>query len=142
MTSTTSMMPTASMAEIERLTTRVVNEAIVRRFWNKVWNAGQLNLVSELVAEDFTFCWGGSAVRDSAKLISHIQEFRNKIDNFKLMIEDLFVHNHKVVTRWKIQGLNNGLVEKIANQEPIELTGITIFSIEGRKIKKAWIEKS
>ena len=71
-----------------------------------------------------------------------IKQFRKDIINFKFLIEDLFVYNQKVVTRWKIQGLNNGFSKEISKGEPIELTGITIFELEGNTIKKGWLEKS
>ena len=131
-----------STAELERLSTKVVSEAIVRRFWNKVWNAGQLEIIKELVAENCTFYCGGNAIENRADLIEWIEHFRETIDEFKFVIEDLFAYNQKVVTRWRILGVNNGFCEEYSMGESLELTGITIFKLEGNQIKKGWIEKS
>ncbi|MEA5500688.1 MAG: ester cyclase [Limnoraphis robusta] len=131
-----------SMVELERLSAKVVNEAIVRRFWNRVWNAGQLEVINELVSENCTLYCGGNPIESREKLMNLIKQFRKDIINFKFLIEDLFVYNQKVVTRWKIKGLNNGFSKEISKGEPIELTGITIFELEGNTIKKGWLEKS
>ncbi|WP_413166678.1 ester cyclase [Capilliphycus salinus ALCB114379] len=131
-----------SMVELERLSSKVVSEAIVRRFWNRVWNAGQLEILKDLVAENCTFYCGGNPIESRANLIEWIKQFREKIDDFKFITEDLFAYNQKVVTRWRIQGFNNGFCDNYSSGEPIELTGITIFKLEGNQIKKGWIEKS
>ncbi len=136
------MTSMTSIAELERLSTRVVSEAIVRRFWNRVWNAGQLEIFKELVTENCLFYCGGNAIETQSKMINLIKQFRKEIKNFEFIIEDLFAYNQKVVTRWRIQGINNGFSEESSKGEPIELTGITIFELEGNKIKKGWLEKS
>ena len=130
------------MVELERLSTKVVGEAIVRRFWNRVWNAGQLEILEDLVAENFTFYCGGNPIENRENLIGWSNPFREEINEFKFSIEDLFAYNQKVVTRWRIQGYNNGFCEEYSTGERIEMTGITIFKLEGNKIVKGWIEKS
>ncbi len=131
-----------SVVELERLSTKVVNEAIVRRFWNKVWNAGQLEILNELVTENCTFYWGGNRIQSRSTLRNWIQQFRKKITDLEFIIEDLFVYNQKVVTRWTIRGLNHDFSTEIPRGEAIDLTGITLFDLEGNKIQKAWIENS
>lgn len=136
------MTSMTSTAELERLSTRVVSEAIVRRFWNRVWNAGQLEIFKELVTENCLFYCGGNTIETQSKMINLIKQFRKEIKNFEFIIEDLFAYNQKVVTRWRIKGINNGFSEESSKGEPIQLTGITIFELEGNKIKKGWLEKS
>src|SRR5262245_43394849 len=85
------------------------NKALTRRFYQEVWNKGNLDAVAELLTSDFVDHAappGFAPGREGAKQVFSM--YRSAFPDFRLAIEDLIAEDDKVVARWVTQGTHQG----------------------------------
>lgn len=114
------------------------NKAIISRFYEKVWNEGDLTLADELMATNFV-CHGsrGDAL-DREGYKRYVSKLRADL-NFQHSIEDIVAEGDTVVarltgygeTRRKFLGLNLG-------GKRITGTGIAIWKLNNGQITERW----
>jgi ketosteroid isomerase-like protein len=79
------------------------NKELTRRWFEEVWNKGNMDFVDEVVASNLvvhdpsTPEGMGSGV-ESAK--QFVEVYRNAFPDIQLTVEDLIAEGDKVVTRW------------------------------------------
>jgi len=120
--------------------------ALVENFWKAVWQAPEnVDAVDNFVAEDFVLTTGGRDIvgRDAFK--QWICDFSAQIADLKFEIVNTFqsADGKLVSARFRIHGLNNGLMGFPADRRPIEFTGNAIWHVgpEGRLVRN-WVERS
>ena len=112
-------------------------KAVVRRFWEEVFNQGNLNIVDELFAPEWALyddreadfneeLRGPEAVRD---LVGRI---RDTFSDLRVLLEDqMAAEADRVVTRFTISGTYDGT--------PVEVKGISISQVSNGKITGSWV---
>ncbi len=116
------------------------NKAIVRRYYEEVWNQGNLAAVDELYTP--TFILNGQTIDcDQQKQI--IAGTRAAIPNSTLTCEDMIAEGDKVASRWMARGTHQGeWLTSIGNIPPtgkqVTVTGISIHRIEDGRIVEDW----
>ncbi len=114
------------------------NKAIISRFYEQVWNGGDLAAADELIAPDFV-CYGSSgAALDRQGFKRYISKVRTDM-NFRHTVEDLIVKGDTVVARLtgrgeterKILGLNLGHKQCVG-------TGVAIWKLNNGQIAERW----
>ena len=119
------------------------NKAIIRRWFDEVWNEGRSEVIEELF-DEYGIAHGLSD--DPANPIKGPQDFRpfyelfrQAFPNMHIVIEDTVAEGDRVAARCSVRGKHEGdFMGKAATQSPIEFTGITIVRIENGKIVEAW----
>ena len=119
------------------------NKAVMRRWFDEVWNQGRTDAIDELLAEDvvihglvdaagYPVC-GAQAFRDFH------QQFRGAFPNINITVEDVIAEGDRVVARCDVRGQHSGdhLGFKATNA-PVQFTGIAIVRIENGRIAEAW----
>jgi len=114
------------------------NKAIARRFLDELWNRGNFKAVDQLLASDYD---GHSSTEiqgpDGAK--NFVSRLRIAFPDFQFNVVDQVSEGDKVATRWIISGTHEGEFQGMPpSGKRIELTGITIFRIEGGKLIEGW----
>lgn len=114
------------------------NKALVRRYWEEVWNQGDLDLIEELFAPDF--------FEEQKYFISRtLQAFSES----HVTIDDMLADGDKVITRYTWRAVHSKVwdleLEGISMAVPptgqaIWDRGITIFCIANGRITKYWSE--
>ena len=119
------------------------NKALVRRWFEEVWNKGRADAIDEMLDEN------GIAHGLSDNPVNPIKgprdfrpfhtQFREAFPNMTIVIEDLVAEGDKVAARCSVRGNHKGNFQGIAaSQSPIEFTGMTIVRIADGKIVEAW----
>ena len=113
------------------------NEATVRRYWNEVWNAGNLAAVEEFYVPD---CLHGEAFSvDNFK--RNVERTRAAFPDFHVSVDDMFSTSDTVVTRVTYTGTHRGYLGEIApTGRNMKITGIDIFRIVDDKCVEHWHE--
>ena len=119
------------------------NKAVVRRWFDEVWNKGRAEVIEELFDEN-GIAHGLSD--DPANPIKGPQDyrpfyevFRQAFPNLVIVVEDMVAEGDKVAARCSVRGQHEGDFRgRAATQSPVEITGITIVRIENGKIVEAW----
>ena len=120
------------------------NKALVRRYFEEIWDKGNLDLAEELFATNFVR-YGPTAtegvVRGLEGFKRLVSMYRNAFPDLHIPIEDLLGEGDRVVTRWTARGTHQGELMGIAptgNQASV--TGIIVDRISGGKIEEEWVD--
>jgi steroid delta-isomerase-like uncharacterized protein len=119
------------------------NKALVRRWFEEVWNQGRAEAIEEMFDEN-GIAYGLSD--DPAKPIKGPSDYRPFYEVFRqafphvtIVVEDMVAEGDKVAARCSVRGKHEGdFLGKAATQAPVDITGITIVRIEKGKIVEAW----
>jgi steroid delta-isomerase-like uncharacterized protein len=120
------------------------NEALVRRYFEEIWDKGNLDLIDELFTTNFVR-HGPTAtegeVRGLEAFKGVVSMYRTAFPDLRVPIEDLVAEGDRVVTRWTARGTHQGELMGITptgNQASV--TGIIVDRISGGRIEKEWVE--
>jgi steroid delta-isomerase-like uncharacterized protein len=116
-------------------------EAVVRRFYEELWNRWRLELAEELMAPDVRFrgtlgrvCEGRDEFRSYAEAVrAAFPDWHNRID-------ELLAVGDRVVTRMTWNGTHQG---PLGDVEPtgarVEYPGAAFFRVADGLIEEAWV---
>ena len=110
---------------------------VVRRFYEELWNGGNLAAADELVAEDYIRhdLRPGDAPPGPAGQKAVAQRFRAAFPDVRLEVEALVGEGDVVVARWTMTGTHSGAWGDIAPTErQIRFSGVNFFRIVDGKI--------
>jgi len=118
------------------------NRALTQRFYEEVWNKGNLDAVDDILTGDFVDNAappGFPTGPEGAKQVFTM--YRAAFPDFRLSVRDLIAEGDKVVARWLTQGTHQGELMGIPpTGKAVEVTGIDIFRFAGGKIAEHWAE--
>ncbi len=117
------------------------SKAIVRRYYEGLWNAWDISLADELLAADLIFR-GSLGVTASGRegFLDYLSLVRTAFPDFHNTIEELIGEGDKVVARLTYQGTHRGQLRDIApTGRRITYAGVGIFWIVDGKIAEAWV---
>lgn len=118
------------------------NRAIVRRFYEELFNRQDLAVLDELVSSDFIHRQPGRVVRgaeffDEVKSGAHFLAF----PDFHMTIEDMIAEGDKVVTRWTARGTHQGEAMGLPpTGNEVSWTGVNIIRVVNGKLAEDWEE--
>jgi steroid delta-isomerase-like uncharacterized protein len=112
------------------------NEAIARRYYEEVWDKGNLAEIDALVAPEIVLN-GWAPGLDGLKQV--ITSTRTSFPDQHHTLEDIIAAGDKVVVRFKFHGTHKGTYRGIApTDQPLMYTGIGIWRIAGGKLVEHW----
>jgi hypothetical protein len=120
-----------------------VNEALVRRAIETIWNQGDLDVADELFAPEYVnhhgvisdLVMGPEAIKISAAL------HRLALPNLCVVVEELSGHDEMVVVRWTVSREPIGHPNRRnVGSSQYSLKGITRSRIAGGKIVESWTD--
>ena len=118
------------------------NKAILRRFYEEMFNTGDVSLADEIIALDYVNhnpVPGELPGREGLK--AFITLVRTAFADLHYRIEDLIAEGDKVVTRCTITGTHQAEFAGVAaSGKSINLTVITIHRVTNGQIQEGWVE--
>jgi steroid delta-isomerase-like uncharacterized protein len=119
------------------------NEALVRRWFEEVWNKRRADAVDEMFAEDGVAHGlsddAGSPLRGPTAFKEFHAKFVEAFPGIVVTVEDTIAEGDKIAARCTVRGKHQGdSLGFAATQAPIEISGIAIVRIENGKIVEAW----
>ena len=129
-----------SKAEVKMETNKTVdnNKAIIRKLYEEILNTGKLELLNQVVADDYIAPRGLKGPEGFAEAVRPVIL---AFPDIKWTIEDLIAEGDEVMVRWSWTGTNRGSFDgftptnKVVNHHAIQ-----IFQLSGNKIIKAWMQ--
>jgi steroid delta-isomerase-like uncharacterized protein len=119
------------------------NKAIVRRWFEEVWNKGRSDAIDEMFAAD-GIAHGlsddpAAPLRGPAGFRVLHEQFRGAFPDIEVNVEDVIAEGDKVAARCSVRGTHAGdHLGVAASKAPVEFTGIAIVRIKEGKIVEAW----
>lgn len=117
--------------------------AVVGRYIEECWNRGRLDLIPELIADDFVdhLPFDADLPEGREGLIATIRLLRLAFSGLRLVIEDMIVEDDRVVVRFTLKGVQTG---PFAGQPPrnqmVAIPGMAIFRVHEFQIADQWCQ--
>ena len=128
-TTTTEYVGTSALAK---------NKATIRNLYEGILNTGKLDLLKEIIAEDYTGTRGEKGPGGFAETVGSI---RIAFPDIKWTVEDLMADGNKVIVRWSWKGTNKASFRGLPpSGKEVSDSAIAIYQFDGEKIVKAWIQ--
>jgi steroid delta-isomerase-like uncharacterized protein len=120
---------------------RNANEAIVRRFYEELWNAWRLDVATEIVASDVRFRGSlGSNLIGRENFLAYVEQVRDAFPDWHNRIDEIVASSDRVVTRMTWSGTHRGRLGEI---EPtgarVAYCGAAFFRLTEGMIQEAWV---
>ena len=120
------------------------NKVLVRRYFEEIWDKGNLDLIEELFTTNFVR-HGPTAtegeVRGLEGFKALVTMYRTALPDLRIPIEELIAEGDRVVTRWTARGTHQGeLMGNAPTGDRASVTGILIDRISGGKIEEEWVD--
>jgi steroid delta-isomerase-like uncharacterized protein len=119
------------------------NAAIVRRWFEEVWNNGRADAIDELFAEDGVAHGladaSGEELRGPANFRVFHQRFREAFPGIEVVVEDAISEGDKVAARCTVRAKHEGdSLGFAATNRAVEFTGMTFARVREGQIVEAW----
>jgi steroid delta-isomerase-like uncharacterized protein len=117
------------------------NRALVRRYYDELWNQWKLNLIPELVAEDFRFRGSvGMTARGRDAFADYVRMIRSALPDFRNHVHSMVAEDNRVVARLQYTGTHHGTILGIEpTGKTVSYAGVAIFAIGGHRLMSAWV---
>jgi steroid delta-isomerase-like uncharacterized protein len=117
------------------------NKALIGRFYEQVWNQGNLHTIDEMCAPEF--CHHDTVGRDTYDLASfrqYVAATYAAFPDLDLALGDMIAEEDKVVVHWTLHGTHRGACLGIApTGKRVELRGISIYRVADDQIVESTI---
>jgi len=115
------------------------NKAIVRRYFEQVFNEQRYDLADEFLSESIEL--HGSGLAPGLEAVKQFfTAFTTSFPNGQTIIEDVVAEGNRVVARITFKGTHQGAIQGIpATGKMVNLPGITIFRMDNGKIAEGWM---
>ena len=113
------------------------NEAVVQRWWEQLWNRGDLAVADEIVAPGFTdhdpaSPWAPPGIEGCKTLVTG---YRTVFPDIHFTIEQQVAVSNTVVSHYRCRGTHRGDLMGVApTGKSIEVEGISILHLENGRI--------
>ena len=117
------------------------NKAAIRRFYDEVWNKGNLEFADEFFADDYVRhdLRSGTAPPgpEGQKMVASL--FRTAFPDVRLVIDFMVAEGDMVVARWTIDGTHQGVWAGVApTGKRVSFTGVNIYRFADGKVAEIW----
>lgn len=119
------------------------NKQRVERFFKDVMSEGQIDLVDELVADDYVeheeLPGREETLRGTQAARSVVEEFRNAFPDLEVEVEQTMAEGDLVTARTRWRGTHEGPLFGIEpTNETVEFTAIDIVRLEDGRAREHW----
>jgi steroid delta-isomerase-like uncharacterized protein len=117
------------------------NKALVRRYYEDMWNRWDFGLADELLGEAIEFRGSlGISVQGREGFREYMRSVRRAFPDFHNHIEDLIAEGDQVVARLTYTGTHHGEVFGIHRTgRQVSYAGVAIFRIAEGRITRGWV---
>jgi steroid delta-isomerase-like uncharacterized protein len=118
------------------------NKALMRRWFEEVWNQGRADAIAEMMAEDCInhgLSEDGEPLRGASGFLPFHTQFREAFPGITVVVEDALAEGDKVVVRCSVRGKHVGdSLGFKATHKTAEFDGIAIARIKDGKFVESW----
>lgn len=117
------------------------NKALVKRFFEEVWNQHRIEILEELLTDDFV--WHEPYNPDDLCGIDRARQFFEEqftaFPDYSTTIEDLLGEGDRIALRWLGTGTHRGVLKGLQpTGNTIAIPGISILHCRDGKIAEYW----
>lgn len=113
----------------------------VRRFYDEIWNTGNLVILRDVLHEDFGFRGSlGQAKRGHAEFSEYVKMVTGALAKYRCDIIEMVAENDHVFARMKFSGIHKGSFMGFEpTGRPVSWAGAALFTFESGKVSDLWV---
>ncbi len=117
--------------------TAETNAALAERFAAEAWNNGNLDLIDEMIADDFVRnlpgSWDPPKIEGAAAFKEYMTNIRTIYPDFHVEVDKRIAEGDMVASAWTVSGTNQELNKKIS------IMGMTMTRYADGKAAEEWV---
>jgi predicted SnoaL-like aldol condensation-catalyzing enzyme len=117
--------------------TAAENKALVKRYFNELWNRGDTEVANQIIAPDYRSAKGCLPGREAVKL--YIRSYREAYPLTRFTILSMVAQGDMVTVCWASKGTHKSICQGACSDRPAS-TGTSVFRIEEGQIVESWVE--
>jgi steroid delta-isomerase-like uncharacterized protein len=115
------------------------NKEIAQRFMEECWNRGDTGAMRDLIADNCSY--HDPVFPGVENIPQHIASCRSGFPDLRFTIEDMIGERNEVVVHWTARGTHTGpFLGMEPTNRPCEVSGTSIYRIEGGKVVEHWAD--
>jgi steroid delta-isomerase-like uncharacterized protein len=115
------------------------NIDVIRRAIDEIYNQGKLDVVDEVVSQDFVFHATSGDMHGPAEVKQYVTMLRTAFPDLRFTIDDQIASGDQVVTRWTATGTHLGPFQGIPpTGKNGRITGVDIDRMKNGKAVECW----
>jgi predicted ester cyclase len=116
-------------------------KALVRRFYEEIWNAGATSVVPEILASGVTFRGSLGAVRvGHVAFVDYVDDVLAALGDYRCDVDELVAEGDRVVARMTFSGIHRGsLLGVPPTGHRVSWAGAAFFTFTGDLIGDVWV---
>lgn len=115
------------------------NKTIARRYFEDVWNRGDLAAIDVIVASNAAGHAAGLSLAGTGVLRQRVTDTRVAYPDLRFTVEDVFAENDRVLVRWTFSGTHTGsYMGYPGTGRSVSVTGMNVFRLAGGRIVELW----
>ncbi len=119
------------------------NKALIRRWFEEVWNKGRSEAIDEMFAEEAVAHGladaGGAELRGPTGFKPFFERFRAAFPDISVVVEETIAEGDLVAARCTVRGKHQSdSLGFAATQQPVEFSGMAFVRVSDGKIVEAW----
>jgi predicted ester cyclase len=120
---------------------REESRRLVRAFYERIWNAGDLEAARELLAADFAFRGSlGPEMRGREAFCEYGRSVRSALADYRCEILDFVTEDQKVFAKMRFCGIHVGNFRSHApTGKPVQWLGAALFRCADGLIAELWV---
>jgi steroid delta-isomerase-like uncharacterized protein len=117
------------------------NEAVVRRFYDELWNSWELEVADEIVSETIDFRGSlGKRAQGRNAFKAYVEALRRAFPDWRNVIDEMVAAGDRVAVRMTWSGTHEGTLNGIESTGArVEYSGAAFFLVRAGVIEKAWV---
>lgn len=114
---------------------------LVQDFYERIWNAGQLEAISDLLSDDFTFRGSlGSERRGRDGFAEYVRSVRGALSNYQCEILECVTEGSRAFAQMRFSGTHQGEFRGYPpTGMPLHWLGAAFFRFDGDSIADLWV---
>lgn len=117
------------------------NVAVIRRFYEELWNRWDVAVAEEILAPELRFRGSlGTAIEGRPAFVSYVHRIREAFPDWHNQIDELIAADERVVARLTWTGTHRGVLLGIPpTGRTVTYVGAAFFRVCAGKIQEGWV---
>ena len=117
------------------------NEAVIRRFYEELWNRWQLGIADEIVSDTLRFRGSlGNVCEGREAFKRYVETVHVAFPDWQNRVDEIFAVEDRVITRMNWTGTHQGALGGVLpTGARVEYAGAAFFRLAEGSIEEAWV---
>jgi predicted ester cyclase len=114
---------------------------LVEQFYNRIWNAGDLNAASDLLAARFAFRGSlGVELTGHNSFKEYVRSVRNSLSDYQCEVLTCVAEGERAFAKMRFSGRHTASFRGYEpTGKPVHWLGAALFHFEGNRIAEVWV---